>query len=85
MIQTTWHLTTVAFLSAGAGLLLSGAVLHGDIARGMGLLAAGASTGFAGVTVGLGIASVGTPRALLRHPAPLLLTVIAALAWWGSV
>src|SRR4051794_21278468 len=45
MIHVTWHLTTIAFLSVGAGLLLSGSVLDGDTARGMALAAAGAATG----------------------------------------
>ncbi len=47
MIHVTWHLTTIAFLTVGSALLLSGSVLHGDTARGIALLAAGASTGFA--------------------------------------
>ena len=45
MIHVTWHLTTIAFFTVGSALLLSGSVLHGDIARGIGLVAAGASTG----------------------------------------
>jgi len=85
MIHATWHITTVAFLSVGSTLLLSGSVLHGDMARGMSLAAAGASTGFAAVTVGLGAASGQSPRSLLRHPGPALLTATAALAWWGAL
>jgi hypothetical protein len=85
MIHVTWHITTIAFLSVGSALLLSGSVLHGDAARGIGLLAAGASTGFAAVTVGLGAASSQSPRSLLRHPAPSVLTATAALAWWGAL
>jgi hypothetical protein len=38
MIHASWHLTTVAFLTVGAALLLSGSVLHGDTARAMALL-----------------------------------------------
>ena len=83
MIHVTWHLTTVAFLSVGGALLLSGSVLHGDAARGIGLVAAGASTGFAALAVGLG--GVYSPRSLFRHPGPALLTAIAALAWWGAL
>jgi hypothetical protein len=81
MIHVTWHLTTVAFLTVGSALLLSGSVLHGDAARGIGLLAAGATTGFAAVAVGLGA----SPRSLLRHPGPAVLTAIAALAWLGAL
>jgi len=81
MIHVTWHMTTIALLTVGSALLLSGSVLDGDTARGIGLLAAGASTGFAAVAVGLGA----SPRSLFRHPGPAVLTVTAALAWWGAL
>jgi hypothetical protein len=84
MIHVTWHMTTIAFLTVGSALLLSGSVLHGDAARGIGLVAAGASTGFAALALGLGGATQ-SPRSLLRHPAPVALTAIAALAWWGAL
>jgi hypothetical protein len=85
MIHVTWHLTTVAFLTVGVALLLSGTVLDGDTARGIALVAAGASTGFAAVTVGLGAAYMRSPRTLFRHPGPGALTAVAALAWWGAL
>src|SRR2546428_4382423 len=80
MIHVTWHMTTIAFLTVGSALLLSGTVLDGDAARGIGFVAAGASTGFAALAVGMA-----PPRSLLRHPGPPLLTLIAALAWWGAL
>lgn len=80
MIRVTWHMTTVAFLASGFALCLSGSVLHGDAARGVAVFAAIGSTGFATVAVG----SVRDPRALLRHPAPVGLTAVAVLAWWGA-
>ena len=85
MIRAAWHITTVAFLVAGVVLVLSGSVLQGDVARATGLVGAAACTGFAAVVVGVGAASLRTPRALLRHPGPVLLTATAALAWWGAV
>ena len=85
MIHVAWHLTTIAFLTVGSALLLAGSVLHGDTARGISLMAAGASTGFAALAVGLGAAYSRSPRSLIRHPGPALLTVTAALAWWGAV
>jgi hypothetical protein len=83
MIHTTWHLTTIAFLTVGLALLLSGSAFHGDIARGMGLVGAVAATGFAALTVGLGVAYSRSLRFLFRHPAAAMLTATAALAWWG--
>jgi hypothetical protein len=84
MIHVTWHTTTVAFLTIGFALLLSGSVLDGDAARGIALVAAAASTGFAAVAVGLG-GGVRSPRSLLRHPGPAVLAITAALAWWGAL
>jgi hypothetical protein len=84
MIQVTWHITTVAFLTVGVALLLSGSVLEGDAARGVSLVAAGAATGFAAVAGFLGGARL-SPRSMLRHPGPLLLTAVAALAWVGAL
>jgi hypothetical protein len=85
MIHATWHMTTVAFLTVGFALLLSGTVLDGDTARGIGMLAAGASTGFAAIALGLGAGYAKSPRFLFLHPGPAVLTAIAALAWWGAL
>ena len=85
MIHVTWHITTVAFLSVGFGLLLSGTVLHGDTARGISVLAAAASTGFAAIAVVLGAGSLPSPRSLLRHPGPIVLSATAVLAWLGAL
>ena len=85
MIHVTWHLTTIAFLTVGSALLLSGTVLHAETARGIALVAAGTSTGFAAVAVGLGAVYAQSPRSLLRHPGPAVLTAAAALAWWGAL
>jgi hypothetical protein len=83
MIHATWHMTTIAFLSVGSALLVSGVVLDGDAADAIGFVAAGACTGFAAVAVALGGAT--SPRSLLRHPGPAVLTATAALAWWGAL
>jgi hypothetical protein len=83
MIHVTWRLTTGAFLTVGFALLLAGSALHGDTARGVGLVAARASTGFAAIAVGLTAAYTRSLRSLFRHPGPALLTATAAVAWWG--
>jgi hypothetical protein len=85
MIHVTWHLTTVAFLTVGSALLLSGSVVDGDAARGIALVAAVASTGFAAIALGLGVAYTRAPGSLFRHPGPAVLTLTAALAWWGAL
>jgi len=84
MIHVTWHMTTFAFLTVGIALLLSGSVLHGDTARGIGALGAVAFTAFAALAVGLGGATQ-SPRSLFRHPGPVVLTATAGLAWWGAL
>jgi hypothetical protein len=85
MIHVTWHMTTIAYLTVGSALLLAGSVLDGDTARALGLAGAGAATGFAALALGLGGAYQKSPRSLLRHPGPVLLTATAALAWWGAL
>ena len=85
MIHVTWHLTTIAFFTVGAALLLSGTVLDGDAAKGIALVAAAAATGFAALVLGLGAASTRSPRSLFRHPGPAVLTATAALAWLGAL
>lgn len=83
MIHAAWHMTTIAFVTVGVALLLSGTVLHGGAAHGISLVAAGATTGFAAVALGLGGATQSW-RSLLRHPAPAVLTATALLAWLGA-
>jgi hypothetical protein len=84
MIHVTWHITTLAFVTVGAALLLSGTVLNGDAARALSLLAAAACTGFAALVLAMGGATL-SPRSLFSHPAPALLTATAALAWLGAL
>jgi hypothetical protein len=85
MIHTTWHLTTVAFLGVGVALVLAGTALDGDGARAIAVLAAALSTAFAAVVLGLGVAASRSPRLLVAHPAPAVLTATAVLAWWGAL
>ncbi len=85
MIHTAWHLTTVAFFTVGVALFLSGSVLDGDAARGIGLVGAAAFTGFAAVVLGLGAVYMRSPRTMVRHPGPAVLALTAALAWLGAL
>ncbi len=83
MIHAAWHMTTIAFMTVGLDLLVAGVALSGDTARGLAVTGAAASTGFAALVFGMGGAYKHFPRGLLRHPAPVLLTATAVLAWWG--
>lgn len=85
MIHVTWHMTTIAFLTVGVALLVSGSALEGDAAQAVAVFAAGAAAGFAALAVGLGAVYMRSPRHLLRHPGPTLLTAVAVLAWWGAL
>jgi hypothetical protein len=85
MIHVSWHLTTVAFLTVGCALLLSGTVLDGEVAEGAALVATAAATGFAAVALGLGALNTRSLRSLSRHGGPLVLTAMAAMAWWGAL
>lgn len=85
MIHITWHMTTIAFFTLGVALLVSGSALNGDTARGIGVVCAAASTGYAALALGLGAAYAKSPRAMFRHPAPILLTAVAVLSWWGAL
>src|SRR5439155_27152917 len=69
MIRVAWHMATIGLLTVGCSLLLSGSVLHGDTARGISLVAAGASTGFAALAVGLGVYTQPL-RSVFLHPGP---------------
>ncbi len=85
MIHAAWHLTTIAFITVGGALLLSGTVLDGDEARALALVAASAIAAFALLVLGLGAAYMRSARSVLRHPGPLILTATAAIAWWGAL
>ena len=85
MIHVSWHITTVAFFTVGCGLLLAGTVLDGDAAEAVALLAACASTGFAGVALGLAAVYMRSPRELRNHYGPVVLGAIAVLAWLGAI
>ena len=85
MIHTAWHLTTVAFLTVGVALILAGTALDGDAAVAVGVVCAAACTAFALVVLGLGGAYMRSPGSLFRHPAPTVLGLAAALAWWGAL
>ena len=83
MIRVAWYMATIGLLTVGFGLLLSGSVIHGDAARGIALVAASASTGFAALALGLGGYTLPL-RSVFLHPGPVLLTADAALARYSD-
>jgi hypothetical protein len=82
MIRVTWHLTTLAFVALGSALVICGSVGPGAACRAVGLVAGSAYSAFAVLTIGVTVHQ--EPRALLRHPAPVMFVVVAALTWWGT-
>lgn len=84
MIHVCWHMTTIALVTLGAALVLSGSVLDGDTAQGIGLAAAGVCTAFWLLAMGLAGVHTRSARFVFLHPAPILFTLMAALAWWGA-
>ena len=84
MIHASWHVTTAAFAVTAAALIVAGAKLDGDAARAVAIVAAAACTSFAAVVLGLGVATLSV-RSIFKHPAPVLLSAIAALAWVGAL
>jgi hypothetical protein len=88
MIRVSWHLTTMAFVAVGTAFVLSGSVLDGDAAHGIGLLATATSTGFAALVLGTGAVQASRSIAkrdwrLVLHPAPGLFIAVVVLAWTG--
>jgi hypothetical protein len=84
-MHINWQWASTTFLALGVGLLLSGSVLDGAAARALGLFVAGALTGLAVIATGLVAAYMRSPRSVLVHGAPIVLTAVAALAWWGAL
>jgi hypothetical protein len=82
MIRATWHITTIAFVVMGAGMTACAPGASSEACRGVGRVSALAYSGFAALTIGLGAPR--GPRALFRHPAPLLFVMVAVLAWRGT-
>lgn len=82
MIRATWHITTLAFLVLGAGMLACVPADGSEACRGVGKVAAVAFGAFLLLTAGLSARAI--RRRQLRHPAPLVFAAVAILAWWGS-
>jgi len=83
MIHVTWHVTTFGFLVSGAAMLIAGTALDGGARQAVGVVGAVAFTGFGALALGIGGAYMRSPRGLLTHPGPLVLSATAVLAWWG--
>jgi hypothetical protein len=85
MIHVSWHIATLAFLISGVAFLLAGSTLNGEAAKAVGLITAAGFTGFGLLALAMGAAYMKSPRYLLRHPGPAVLTATAALGWWGAL
>ena len=85
MLHVSWHVATIAFLATGVTLLLAGTTLDGEAAEAAAVTGAAAFSGYAAVVVGLGWGYMRSPRNLLTHPGPGILTGTAVLAWIGAL
>lgn len=85
MIHVTWHVTTFAFLTCGTAMIVAAAALEDDAQRAVGIVGAVAFSGFGALACGIGGAYMRSPRGLLSHPGPLVLSATAVLAWWGAL
>ncbi len=85
MVHVTWHFVTITFLTFGVALVLSGSLLEGDAARGISRVVAAACTAFWAIALVMGAAYTRSARFVLLHPAPVLLTVLVAIVWWGAL
>ena len=82
MIRATWHITTLAFVVMGSGLLACAPDASSGACEGIGRMTAIAYASDTALVIGLAAPQI--RRARLRHPAPLLFAVVAALSWWGA-
>jgi hypothetical protein len=82
MIRISWHIVTLTFLMSGGALLWIAAASDAALVRGVGIFVAALYVTFAVLAIGYSIARL--PSALIRHPAPLVFILIAALTGWGA-
>jgi hypothetical protein len=83
MIRVTWHLVTITFATLGVALILMGTRSPDSASRAIGVVAASAFTAFFLLAAVVGF----RPRVIkasMRHPAPLMFALSAALCWWGA-
>ena len=87
MIQISWHIVTIGFLTFGVGMAVCGGSAGSGACDGIGLAAASAFTAIAAMTFGVLIHQMGVRQVvrtvLFRHQAPLAFVVVATLAWAG--
>jgi hypothetical protein len=81
-IRASWHMVTLTFAAFGLSLSVCSAREGSLACAGAGTLVAGTSTAFAALVIAVPLIAR-SPRALIRHPAPILLSAVALLAWLG--
>ncbi|MDQ3877795.1 MAG: hypothetical protein M3290_05525 [Actinomycetota bacterium] len=82
LIRITWHFATIAFATLGIGLLWIGIGPRSQPAIGIAVSAGVLFSCWAALVVVAGLLR-GARRRLFSHPAPLMLSLTAALIWWG--
>lgn len=80
LLRASWHFVTLTFLLSALVLLLAGAGRMGEAELGAVRFVGVLHAAFAAFAL---IVALRSPR-LLRHPAPLGMSAIAGLVWWGT-
>ena len=83
LIRVTWHITTIAFLVPGIGLVLVGAEPGAAAATGVAYVAAAAFLSWSVLAFIAGFKHGGL-QVFLSHPAPAIFLLTGALAAWGA-
>lgn len=83
LIRAAWHFTTIAFVVTGVALVFSGVRPDEGLSRGLAYSAGSLLTCWAALGLIAGFVRGGV-RGWVTHPAPILLSISAALVWFGS-
>ena len=83
LIRVTWHITTLAFLVLGVGLVWVGLAPRAAAATGVAFVAAAAFLSWSVLAFAAGFKHGGM-QVFRSHPAPAIFLLTAGLAAWGA-
>jgi hypothetical protein len=83
LIRVTWHFTTIAFAVLGVALVFVGVTPDSGASTGVAYGAGALFSCWSAFALIAGFMRGGL-RGWLSHPAPFMLSITAALIWWGG-